>query len=600
MKSIDHPCCATGGHRGLSGKFEHSSMAWLAALAGFLVLVAPLSFAGPMAGGMAPEASEPAEVAASEQAEQGDEPAEDGEEAGAEKLAEAEAEREWLVDEGGRRYYLEPWSKERRFTRLEDGRVRFWNLMPLEVDSEDEENFYIRKYERVEVEPIQRGYKATEEDLARYEEVDWPRVDELRFQPFESGLPNRGQWRNGFELADINGDGHLDLIHSPPRKAMTTPVIFLGDSLGNWTPWEDVEFPAAPYDYGDVAVADFDGDSRLDLALAIHFTGYVIMVQSEPGVFKRWDSEVLLSPEAQRKLKEKGPFSSREIMATDWNQDGRPDLLVLSEGPSLRGLDDFTVKDGAVGIRLLLNRGDGTWKAVDSPESDHSYGDALVVADFNGDGVQDIATGSRSRGYKDVIKLGDGEGGWHSVSLDPLPGHVLVWSLATGDFDADGRTDLVVGYRDNLWGVQREAVDLLLNRSADGELRWERRHVHSHKGTQAYASVASGDVDGDGHTDLVALNGMGQPEVYLGTGDGGLRLEASPELAPSKGHEGCTGYELHLRDVNGDGRDEILAGFAGEPGSEIALTNTLDPRCPDQGALRAWTPVKRETEVGPR
>src|SRR5258707_1200039 len=40
----------------------------------------------------------------------------------------------------------------------------------------------------------------------------------LTFQPFGAGLPTSGQWREGFRLADLNGDGQLDLVHGPARK----------------------------------------------------------------------------------------------------------------------------------------------------------------------------------------------------------------------------------------------------------------------------------------------------------------------------------------------------------------------------------------------
>jgi hypothetical protein len=34
----------------------------------------------------------------------------------------------------------------------------------------------------------------------------------MKFEPFDEGLPRSGQWRYGFELVDMNGDGHLDIV----------------------------------------------------------------------------------------------------------------------------------------------------------------------------------------------------------------------------------------------------------------------------------------------------------------------------------------------------------------------------------------------------
>ena len=58
-----------------------------------------------------------------------------------------------------------------------------------------------------------------------------------RFVPFGAGLPTSGQWREGFRIADLNHDGHPDIVHGPPRKQPGPPVIFLGDGKGGWTRW---------------------------------------------------------------------------------------------------------------------------------------------------------------------------------------------------------------------------------------------------------------------------------------------------------------------------------------------------------------------------
>ena len=97
-------------------------------------------------------------------------------------------------------------------------------------------------------------------------------TDRLRFESFDEGLPRAGQWRNGFDVADINNDGFLDIIHSTPRKVISPPVVFLGNGQGSWTRWE-ASFPQAPYDYGDVAVADVDDNGLLDIAMGFHLRG---------------------------------------------------------------------------------------------------------------------------------------------------------------------------------------------------------------------------------------------------------------------------------------------------------------------------------------
>src|SRR5260370_861172 len=56
-----------------------------------------------------------------------------------------------------------------------------------------------------------------------------------RLEPFGRGLPDKGQWRQGFAIADMNGDGHPDLILPPPRGVPGVPEIFLGDGIDRST-----------------------------------------------------------------------------------------------------------------------------------------------------------------------------------------------------------------------------------------------------------------------------------------------------------------------------------------------------------------------------
>ncbi|HEX7808976.1 MAG TPA: hypothetical protein VF608_09630, partial [Thermoanaerobaculia bacterium] len=65
-------------------------------------------------------------------------------------------------------------------------------------------------------------------------------------EPIETGLPKRGQWRDGFDVADMNSDGHADVVHGPARKLNFTPSIFLGDGAGHFTHWKTAHFPPLP------------------------------------------------------------------------------------------------------------------------------------------------------------------------------------------------------------------------------------------------------------------------------------------------------------------------------------------------------------------
>ena len=100
--------------------------------------------------------------------------------------------------------------------------------------------------------------------------------------------------------ADMNGDGHPDIIHGPPRKAPGAgPVIFLGDGKGSWSRWREARFPPLAYDYGDVQVGDFNGDGHQDLAFAVHLRSLIALLGDGKGGFRN-ASEGSISHSAEK------------------------------------------------------------------------------------------------------------------------------------------------------------------------------------------------------------------------------------------------------------------------------------------------------------
>lgn len=509
----------------------------------------------------------------------------------------------WLTDEEGRQYFLAKLAKEGLpYKRLEGNRVRtVWGI-EIEVDEEDEDFLYYRVYQR---EPRSTGpgpfAGPTEEERAALRATYQPQVAESRrlaLAEFDEGLPERGQWRNGFDLADLDGDGRLDIVHGPARKILGGPAIFLGDGKGGWRRWEEADFPRLPYDYGDAAAADLNGDGHLDLVLAAHLRGLMALVADGEGGFRSWGEGLgFRLPGGQEGSAE---LTSRAIEVVDWNGDGRPDVVALGEGPHMaqvrpvpRAAGEKTEKISepagpSRGPAVYLNQGDGTWVRRRPEGGSHAvFGDALAVGDFNGDGRPDFATGSNVLGRADLLNLGRADGGWDTVELPTLRPKSIVRGLAAADFDGDGRDDLAVG------GMSFEAGEwwTVLEVHLSGQEGWRRRVLASSEGRVDVTAVGSGDLDGDGRPDLVASTGRGGLWAFLGDGKGSFtREETGIEPDPENG---CRGYHVELADLDGDGQDEIVAGFAGEPSALFA-----PKRCVSGGALRAWDPRPREGAGG--
>jgi hypothetical protein len=500
---------------------------------------------------------------------------EDGEDAGELVIPHPEPpDGVWLADDQGRQYFVTEIPKlEGHYRRLEDGRLRLRYGYILDVVEETEDSFLVKIYK---TEPVERpDTTPTPEAIAAVEasyRADLPVGQSLTFRDFGAGLPQQAQWRNGFDVADMNGDGHPDIVHGAPRRGFSGPFVFLGDGAGKWTHWREARFPPAPYDYGDAEGADFDGDGTMDLALAVHLSGFTVLAGDGEGGFTRWDRGLHLVTPGEG---DTANFVSRTIASVDWDGDGRRDLVALSEGPRHPKATDRREVSGPQGLAVYRNHGDGSWSELESMGGeDDLFGDSVAVGDFDGDGRADLAAGTNALGRRRLVFLNRG-GESEAVYVEAIRPLSLVWAVGAADVDGDGLDDLAVSSSALGAGEWWTAVDVLLARKAeDGTLSFERRALAGGRDALdvRVTALAAGDVDGDGDIDLVAATSQGVVSVYIGDGRGGFVREREDlgEATP-----GCRGYHVEVADLDSDGAGEIVAAFAGE-------------NCPDGGSLRAW------------
>ncbi|HKV11017.1 MAG TPA: VCBS repeat-containing protein [Thermoanaerobaculia bacterium] len=499
----------------------------------------------------------------------------------------------WLKDDQGREYFVIPVPRLEggyRWLNDEHTQVRLPYGLSLDVASYDETNFYIKIYKPTGEQRRPKGNTPEEKaKIAESYRSDIAESHRLRFSPFDTGLPREGQWRNGFKIADINGDGHLDIVHGPARKTGSRPQILLGDGQGNWKPWSSATYPQIAMDYGDVAVADWNGDGLQDLAVASHLRGIVVMIRDAQGHFKPWTQGIDFVASGESTATPL--FTSRAVHVVDWNKDGRPDLVAMGEGPRLAisrgpgGGEAKNINEGARGLRVFLNQGNGTW-VPKSFEGSRLFGDDLAVGDFNQDGLTDVATGSDVLGYQAILNLGKPDGSWEPVEIDGLRPGALFRTVAAADFDKDGHDDLAVGYTSFEGRVWRTGIDLLYSRPGG---RWERRALGHEESSIGLYSMSAGDLDGDGGLDLAAVDGKGRIWLVLADGKGGFTRE-EPLGAQNAGlDETCRGYHVELADLNKDGKAELVASFAGE-----GMTPFGERLCNSGGSLRAWVASRAE------
>ncbi len=504
---------------------------------------------------------------------------------------------DWIMDEQrGRQYRVERIPRvEKTFRWVSETEVRFPGGATFEVVEEEEEWFHVKVYERLpnKVPANTPPAGPSEEKVAAVEAAyatDIESVNTLSFQSFDKGLPRTGQWRNSFDVADMNGDGHLDIVFGPARKGRAHPNIFLGDSAGNWQTWNDVRYAPAPYDYGAVQVGDLDGDGHLDMVFGIHLRGMFVARSDGKGGFEPWSEGIEIDmPGAGG---DATSFSSRALKLVDWDGDGKLDIVALGEGP--KGLKTQKNKKGgqnqlintARGFLVYLNNGDGTWKVHAQERGDNqraNFGDNFAIDDLDGDGHWDLATVTRQLGSKLVLAETDDTTITYR-QVEAVRPKAFVDAVEFADVDRDGHKDLILSYRNRELETWRSGIDILFYEKEGGEFRAET--LYSIDGRTNFGALATGNLNNDGRLDIVAGDNEGNIWVFLSKEKEGFVLENAEELSQKR--DGCRAFDISLIDLDKDSVDEMIVSFAGEPTGYPGFPNLSKPGCVREGAVRAW------------
>ena len=378
-------------------------------------------------------------------------------------------------------------------------------------------------------------------------------------------------------VADVNGDGRLDIVtaNSGTHVGLADAALLLGNGDGT--------FQAAQHFVAgrptSIAVADVNGDARLDVLMTNSFNSVVVFLAKGNGTFRTAqrfatgskasslavgdlnadgrldvvtahfesnDVAILLgngdgTSHAAQPLTAEGKATS--VAIADVNDDGRLDVVA-----SINNVSNSQVFPGDVAV--WLGNGNGTFRAAQrfavglSPES-------VAVADVNGDGRLDVVTANdRSDDVSEL--LGNGDGTFRAAQHFATGGSPA--SVAIADVNGDERPDIVTA----------DFVDVaVLLGNGNGTFQIAR-HFAAGDGPN---SVAIADVNSDGLPDVVTVNYRSNAVTVLpGNGDGTFREAQS--FAAGDGPD-----SVAIADVNGDGRPDVITANINSEEVSVLLGN---------------------------
>lgn len=287
---------------------------------------------------------------------------------------------------------------------------------------------------------------------------------------------------------DFNGDGRSDVFWRETGGAFTN---WLGRVDGGLVNNDTAAFRSGvPMEWRVAGSGDFDGDGRSD-----------VLWRNDNGQITNWLGRADGSIANNDRIALSAVEASWRVAAVDdFNGDGRADILFRNTDGRItdwlgRVDGGFTNNDAAAISRVPLD-----WQIVGS-------------GDFNGDGRADVLWRHQDGRITDWLGRADGAfSNNDEIALSSVP---AAWKIVgTGDFNGDGRTDL-------LWRNTNGGLSDWLGRS-DGSFANNDAAAYTTGVPTSWHVADTGDYNGDGRFDILWRNGNGSLTTWLGKNDGGF------------------------------------------------------------------------------
>lgn len=327
----------------------------------------------------------------------------------------------------------------------------------------------------------------------------------------------------GMAVGDFNGDGKPDIAATDDYAKDV--YIYLNDGHGGFGTPTAIPITMTALGPGSLFAGDFNEDGKQDLIVATvaGIQADILLAGNGDGTFtQRQDLP--------------GSYGFSSATAADINQDQHLDVIFGGNGP----------------IFVYLGDGRGNFQQQNfSNQGNSGLFTAVVTADFNMDRKLDLIVASPIPTAGIRYYPGNGDGTFSPATMVTSESLYQPTSLATADFNADGKPDLLVG---------SSSVAAIIPGSGDGTFNTTKLSYLStpagNNNTNPYPPlVAAVDVNGDHKVDAVVSDDFSRTiSVFLNDGTGEF-LQSAPDFSSSI-DSGVS--QLAVVDLNGDSIPDMV------------------------------------------
>lgn len=242
------------------------------------------------------------------------------------------------------------------------------------------------------------------------------------------------------------------------------------------------------------------------------------------------------------------PIVGNNHAAADFNGDGKNDIA-----------------SAGAGVRVMLNNGDGTFRAYTEYATSKPTQD-IAAGDLNGDGKIDLVATNIDPQVALTVLLGNGDGTFGTPASYANDTGADAPSIVLADFDHDGRLDAVVAHQLNCFAgpcVVANSVSLWRG-IGDGTFQPSQQLT---VGPGLY-ELAAADLNNDGNTDLAVAAMSSKVFVLLGNGDGTFRQLPDITLVAN-----VDNTDVDATDFNGDQIQDLVVAADADHRTIVMLGN---------------------------